>query len=130
MMVKFKTTNGEKYHERLRNEFFGPLHPMLRGLILEHARWMEREWKADLIVTCVGRTAAENEMIGGRPKSAHLDFRAIDCRSRHLTVEQKGPFISRIKDIWPLPIVHAIFHTGQTGEHFHININRAYQIKV
>lgn len=128
-MVVFKTENGEKYYERLREEFWDKLHPILRALILEQARWMQREYKTDLVVTCVGRTGAENNAIGGRPHSAHLEFRAIDCRSKHMEVDQKGAFIHRIKHIWPMPVIHALFHTGQTGEHFHINVNRAYRLK-
>ena len=118
-MILFKS-------ERLEKEFYEELNVLVRALYLELNDWMERKYGISLVITCVVRTEEENVAVGGTSKSAHITKRAGDARSRDLTEEQKEAVIARIKKNWPIPMIHALIHKGGTGEHIHVNVNRAY----
>ena len=134
--LRMKTEGGQAYYERLALEFWNKLFPPLRGIALEHARWVWEEWGHPLIITCIGRTRQENAAVGGVPESQHLIVPerrwvyGIDFRSRNLPVAARTPFVKRLDRFYNRHTdgyLLALHHGEGTSRHFHVGVNYRYR---
>ena len=113
---------------RLRQQFESEIDPKLQAVLLGCALYSYQHWGIQWVITSLIRTPEENEALGGRKNSSHLDGRAADNRSRNFTVEQITQLENYVKDTWG-PMVHFVHHDSGHGQHIHININRPYASK-
>ena len=115
---------------RLKDEYETRMDPRLRIVNDEVAEWVYLKFNKPWTITCIMRTPAENEAVGGKEKTAHyIDIsgyvRADDCRSRNFTKSEKVLIVEYVNATWNrfIEYVHIVWHNSGHGEHFHININ-------
>ncbi|MCK5616855.1 hypothetical protein KAR91_84115 [Candidatus Pacearchaeota archaeon] len=128
-MVDIYYTGNRKQRQRLRDEFENLLDPRLRAIILESAHFLNWAYGQPTFITCIDRSPAENEAVGGKPYSGHLDNRAVDTRSRHLTEQQKKGLIIKFGPQYSKEFLQLLHHDSGRGEHFHWGIRYAYKGK-
>lgn len=124
--------------DREREQFLN-LDPRLRGLALAVAAWQYGKWGIGVTITCIARTASENEAVGGVSRSAHvleagqIWHRAFDMRNNDLTLDQRRERHDYIMTNWNWrvmpPMIHTVDHNnGKGGDHTHVNLNLAYKL--
>ena len=123
MYVFFDADEGTANHSRLYNEFHHKLDVRLKAILIEAGVWSQNVLGKQLIVTCLLRTKEENEAVGGRPQSAHLEARASDLRTRHLNTEQEEKLKAHLENVWGSEFLHVLIHDSGAGRHMHLNIN-------
>lgn len=124
--LEMKSENGAGYKRRLWMEFGEWIDPRLRAVLTELAWWLFKNYVLTLVVTCLNRSNPENTAVGGRKWSSHLTGRAADLRSKHFTEEIREAIINHLQETWGADFLHVIWHDSGKGEHFHLNINRAF----
>lgn len=118
---------------RTMREFREEIDPKLRAVLLELDHFTVQQFGINLTIVSLIRTLEEQMKLNpDRPNSSHvidveLRFygRAGDIRSHIFTVWQSEAVARHIKDTWG-DIVHFKHHDSGSGDHFHININRAF----
>lgn len=118
---------------RTMREFREEIDPKTRAVLLELDYFTVQQFGINLTITCLVRTPQEQMRLNPRrPKSSHvidieLRFygRGADVRSHVFTPQQAAIIEKHIKDTWG-DMVHFKHHDSGSGDHFHINVNRAY----
>lgn len=126
-MIQFKTENGAEYQARLETEFTNDIDSRLRAILLDLNFYTERMFGKSLIITCLNRTVAENERVGGNPNSAHLDRRAVDLRSRDFSEIVLDFIVKYLYDTWRKDFIYVLVHGQGFNKHIHINIRYKFR---
>jgi len=128
--VKFKRPELE---EELRTACA----PELRRLLEDFDRWSPRVHLPEPMLTCLGRTPAQNRAVGGVPTSLHLwsgagevqETRAADLSTWRYLPEQLELVLTWFRGEvakrggakrWEL-----LHHNVQTGQHLHVGLRRS-----
>lgn len=131
--ITMKPKIGSPAFRRMMHDWENSIDPRLKAILSELATWTICEFNKGIIITCLNRTETENQAVGGRPKSSHLDGRAVDFRSWTFSSDQIKKVLLHIKRIWQrtdetlVPMVHIIHHDSGRGEHIHLNVNYHYR---
>lgn len=118
---------------RTMQEFKNEIDPKLRAVLLELDHFTVHQFGINLTITCLVRTPQEQMRLNPRrPKSSHvpdveLRFygRGSDTRSRVFSSKQIDKINWHIKNTWG-DVIHFKHHDSGSGDHFHINVNRAF----
>ena len=113
--------------DRLTNEFRFKIDLRLQAVLFEESLWLKRTFGKDAIVTCLMRTIDENKAVNGRPFSSHLDGRAADRRTFHLSQPEIDKWILHLNQVWGELFLHTKYHDSGSGLHLHSNINMGFK---
>lgn len=118
------TANIKFKHAELVTEFFELLHPSVRAIVVELARFVDHKGWAPVTLTQVSRseeTMAEYYGPNWKKKgkfSWHLVNRAVDIRNRDWSPEQRKVIEAWLKTNWPGAEV--LMHDIGRGNHLHV----------
>ena len=111
---------------RTMGEFKNEIDPKLRAVLLELDHFTVAQFGTNLTITCLIRTHEEQMIINpNRPNSSHCSARAADLRSSVFIDGEIATIHDHIRQTWG-DMVHFKHHDSGSGDHFHLNINRAY----
>lgn len=108
--------------KRLVIELNHRIDPRLEGVIRDLAAVTGRVFSKDLTITCLFRSEAENDAVGGYEFSAHLVGRGGDLRSRNFSDEEKKSIDTYLHKVYGKDYLYWKFHNSGHGEHLHLNI--------
>lgn len=123
MWVFFDLDEGKGHHDRLYREFHEEIDTRLKAILIEAGMWSMNVLGKQLVITCLIRTVEENAATGGKPRSAHLEARAGDLRTRHLSDEESEKLKEHLQETWGKAFLHVLIHDSGAGRHMHVNIN-------
>jgi len=73
-----------------------------------------------MVITCLNRTVAENSMVGGAEKSAHLDRRGCDIRIWDYDDYEQEKILTFLRQL------HYIY-VQKEKDHIHFNVRFVYR---
>lgn len=121
-MIKFKSENGLEYKARLETEFYRTIDKRLKAILLDLADTLWRKFELNVTITCLNRTAEENQKFNGSPFSSHLSGRGADIRTWHFNEKVLAYIIDYCYTTWSDDFVYLKIHDSGSGNHLHLNI--------
>ncbi len=118
--MEFKTKKVEK--EWSSDKLSGTL----KNIVNEAAKYADKNWNWDFVLTSIRRTAAEDKALDG--SGIHVDWRAVDVRTSDQTKEAIKDVTEHINDRWAydptrpnLKVCFSVPHG--TGPHAHFQVH-------
>lgn len=126
-MIKFKNEKDKT--------LFCALHPVLIMIFADAYVYMKEKYQVDLIITQTISTIEEDKRLS-RKSPSHREGRAIDIRTKNLTIEQIKDLVDYINNNWRYKKYRymsksgverlAYYHDSGHGSHLHLAIHSKF----